>query len=130
MKPGGVLSLMSVNRYSEFYRQALRELDLEEARNSLDTGTFVTVVFGVPAHRYTAEDLIRLLLPAGSELLAQYGVRCVCDYIIDNEIKSDPEFYAQLEQLEIAVSDRFPYYLFGRFFQIIARKSSRPGMQA
>ena len=50
-------------------------------------------------------------------------MRCVCDYIPGNEIKSDPAFFAYLERLEYAMSDKYPYYLLARFFQVIARKT-------
>jgi hypothetical protein len=30
--------------------------------------------------------------------------------------------YAELEKLELAMSNRFSYYLVARFFQIVARK--------
>jgi hypothetical protein len=46
------------------------------------------------------------------------------DYMYDNERKYDDEFYRKLEQLELALTDRYPYYLLARFFQIIARKHS------
>ena len=42
--------------------------------------------------------------------------------LVDNALKTDPEFYAQLERLEIALSDRYPYYLAARYFQVVARK--------
>ena len=72
---------------------------------------------------YAADDMRQPLEDAGCSPVGQYGVRCVCDYIPDNDIKGDPTFFAQLERLEYAMSDRYPYYLLARFFQIIARKA-------
>lgn len=54
--------------------------------------------------------------------MGEYGVRYVCDYIPNNDIKRDPSFFSELERLELAMSDRYPYYLLARLFQIIARK--------
>ena len=54
---------------------------------------------------------------AGCSVMGRYGVRCVNDYILDNNLKYDPGFFARLERLELALTDRYPYYLLGRFFQ-------------
>lgn len=35
---------------------------------------------------------------------------------------SDPAFFAQLEKLEMAVRDKFPYYLTARSWHLIAHK--------
>ena len=45
----------------------------------------------------------------------------MCDYWGDNERKSDPTVWAQIEQLEFALTDRFPYKLLARNLQVIAR---------
>ena len=54
--------------------------------------------------------------------VGQYGIRCVNDYIPNNDIKSALTFFAGLEKLEYAMSDRFPYYLIARFFHLVAQK--------
>ncbi len=41
----------------------------------------------------------------------------------NNDIKSDPAFFAQLERLEYAMSDKYPYHLLARYFQVIGRKT-------
>ncbi len=51
------------------------------------------------------------------------GLRCVCDYIPDNDIKNDPAFFAQLERLEYALRDKYPYNLLARYCQVIAQKT-------
>ena len=66
--------------------------------------------------------MIQPLQKAGCMVMGNYGVRCICDYIANNDLKTDPVSFAQLEQLEYALSDRYPYYLLARYFQIIARK--------
>ncbi|PZR99617.1 MAG: hypothetical protein DLM70_14925, partial [Chloroflexi bacterium] len=39
LRPGGLISIISVNRYSEAYRTAIRDLDLVEALSRLDAPT-------------------------------------------------------------------------------------------
>ncbi len=123
LRPGGLLSIICVNRYSETYRQALQQLNLRAAQASLGADTIMTAVYGAPVRAYAVEELREPLRAAGCEVSGEYGIRCVCDYIQNNEIKHDAVFFEQLEKLELADSDKHPYRLLGRFFQVIARKS-------
>ena len=120
--PGGLISLMGTNRYSEVYRQILQQLDPVAAYGSLDATSAYSPTFDVPIRIHAAEELHRPLHEAGCSVVSEYGVRCVCDYVPNNDIKRDPTFFSQLERLELAMSDRYPYYLLARLFQIIARK--------
>jgi len=122
LRPGGLLSVISVNRYSESYRQALQRLDLDAAYANLDATSIMTVVFGVPARVYAAEELRQPLREVGCSVVGEYGLLCVCGYIPNNDIKYDPAFFARLERLESAMSDKYPYYLLARYFQGVARK--------
>lgn len=124
LKPGGLLSVMASNRYSNAYRTALQQFDFATAASQLEATTGTAQVFNVSVRMYAGEDIIPLLEGIGSTLLGHYGVRCVNDYIANNDVKADPAFFAQLEQLELAMSDKYPYYLLARFFQLIACKQA------
>jgi len=54
--------------------------------------------------------------------LGYFGLRCVVDYLTDNQPKFNPAYFAELEELEYAMTDRYPYYLLARMFQIIVQK--------
>jgi S-adenosylmethionine-dependent methyltransferase len=122
LRPGGIVSLVNINRYSDALQAALFELNLDMAldligaRQSYDAGFDATLI------RYAGTEMLPALQAAGCEILGEYGVLSVTGYIYDNERKADPVFYAQLERLEKALSDQFPYYLIARFFQLIGRK--------
>jgi len=124
VKPQGFISIICINRYSESYRLALQELNLSAAYAALDANVIVSKVFDAPMHVYAAEDLRAPLEKAGCSIAGQYGIRCVNDYIRDNEIKNDPVFFAEMEKLEYAMSDKFPYYLVARSFHIVAQKDA------
>ena len=124
LKPGGLVSVVGANRYSDPYRAAIRRLNLVEAYEQLEATAELTGVFGAHRRKLSANETIAWLQLAGLETIAQYGIRCICDYIPNDEIKSDPEIYAQLESLELAMTDQFPYYLVARFFQVVARKGA------
>ena len=122
LRPGGLLSLIGINRYSEPLRQALLWLDLGAALENLDSTVAHSSIFDTPMRPRTACELVQALESVGCSVIAQYGIRCVNDYIPNNQIKADPAFFAELEQLECALSARYPYYLVARSFHIIACK--------
>jgi S-adenosylmethionine-dependent methyltransferase len=124
LKPGGIVSIININRYSDALQAALLRHDLDDALRQIDVRETYSAVFETTLHRYAGEDFIEPLRAAGCALLGHYGVRCVNDYIADNQLKYDPAFFAKLEQLELALSGQYPYYLIARLFQLIARKSS------
>lgn len=122
LRPQGVLSLIAGNGYAYPLITVIRDGDPAKALDVLDAPTAHTELFDVAVRRYASEDLLPALIRAGLEQEAQYGIRCVNDWIIDNECKEDAAFFAALERLELALSARYPYYLLARMFHIIARK--------
>ena len=125
LKPNGLISIISLNRYSETYRQALHQLDLDGALASLDAEKLHTAVFNTDVHARTVDDLREPLRAAGCSVEGDYGIRCVCDYIQNDEIKSDPTFFAKLEKLEYELSSRAPYKSVAKFFQVVGMKEMR-----
>lgn len=123
LRSNGMLSLMCINRYSEAYRQAIQQHDLFAAYDSLNTTTVRSATMEIPLQAYAADEVIQTLPAIGCSLVGQYGILCICGYLPNNELKTDPRLFAQLEQLEYAMSDTYPYYLLARSFQIIACKT-------
>jgi S-adenosylmethionine-dependent methyltransferase len=122
LRAGGLLSLISTNRYASPYRDAFLFNDLARAYAQLDRHANETILFGTTVTEYSADEILPLLPAANLDAVADYGIRCVCDYWGDNARKSDPATFAQLEQLEFALTDRHPYKWLARFYQIVARK--------
>ncbi len=120
--PNGLISVICVNRYSEAYREALQQLRPGAALEKLGTTTIFSGVFKTEVRAYSAEEVMEALQELGYVLVARYGVRCVYDYIPNDEVKNDPSFLAELERLEHEIGAQYPYYHLARFFQIVARK--------
>jgi hypothetical protein len=55
----------------------------------------------------------------------QYGIRAICDFIANNDLKYDSDFYQKLETLELALSDNEPYKFLARFYHFIAQKGQQ-----
>lgn len=122
LRPGGIFSFMITNPFTETLAFALRDYDLAAAQANLNQSTKYVEPFDTTIQRYTDDELMIMLAESGFTLLEQYGVRCICDFIADNERKYEPAFYEQLERLELAVSDKHPYKLLARFYQFICQK--------
>src|SRR2546423_810697 len=103
-------------------RTAIRGLDPRRALTELDSELSYVDLFDIELPACTAAETMGHLTELGFGLIMRYGVRCVCDYIVDDERKHDPEFFAELERLELALADPMPYLLTARFFQLVARR--------
>jgi S-adenosylmethionine-dependent methyltransferase len=125
LKAGGLLSLISINRYSQPYHAACLRGDLAEAFSQLDAHHMKTQIFDTVMTNYSVEEVSDMLDSSGYHIEQDYGLRCLCDYWGDNERKFDPAVFAQLEQLEYALTNRYPYKLLARYYQVIGRKPAR-----
>lgn len=123
LKAHGLLSLIGVNRYSEAYRAILQRLDPQAAQEKLQERVVQSQVFQQPMQLYTAFEMIAMLQDLRFIDIQQYGIRCVFDYIPDNDIKAESHFFAQIEQLEHLLSATYPYYLLARYIHLLAEKS-------
>lgn len=119
LRPGGLVSVMAINRHSEPLVTAIRKLDLVAARTALTTDQARTQTFDTTITLHTAEEVTAVLTGLGCPVLGHYGIRSVCDYIADDDRKHDPAFFAQLEALELAVTDRPPYVHTARIFHLV-----------
>lgn len=122
--PGGFLSILDANRYSEVYRKALQANDLAAAFHVIDTKEYFHPWFNRSTPLFSSAEMIALLEETNCEVVGDYGIRCLCDYL-PNEPKYEEEYFQALEQLERQLTDTYPYKLLARFYQVIMRK--RPG---
>lgn len=120
--PGGLLSILDANRYSEVYRKAIQASDLEAAIQVIDTKEYFHPWFDRFTPLFSSAEMIAILQGNGCELVEDYGIRCLCDYL-PNEPKYEAEYYQALEQLELKLSNTYPYNLMARFYQVIAKRN-------
>ena len=122
LQVGGLISVISVNRYSVPYHAAFIGDNLADALAKLETRNVKAYLFDATLTTYTAEEICAFLRDAGCKVEQDYGIRCMCDYWGDMERKLRPEVFEQIEQLEFALTDKHPYKLLARYFQVVARK--------
>jgi hypothetical protein len=116
-----LLSILDGNRYSEVYRKAIQTNDLPAALQMINTKEYFHPWFNRVTSLFSAAEMIEMLQANGCEVVGDYGVRCLCDYL-PNEPKFDAAYYAALERLERELTSTYPYNLLARFYQVIVRK--------
>jgi len=121
LRRSGLLSLVTLNGFSEVYKAAFRDLDLQKALDQLDVNRGHASIFDLSMRTFTEQELIDLVEDAGCTVEGFYGVRCLCDWL-PNEPKFEDAFMSDPEELEFSLADRYPYYLLARFFQVICTK--------
>jgi phosphoribosylformimino-5-aminoimidazole carboxamide ribotide isomerase len=122
LRPGGFLSLITVNQYSSAYQAAFLEGDLDKAYDSLDQAVQHNPTFNIDVREFRANDLSDTLIRKGCQIENHYGIRCMYNYWGTNEEKNDVEVNEKLRKLEFELSNREPYKHTARLFQLIARK--------
>lgn len=124
VKPGGLISVLGINRYSIPLHTAFLRGDLSGALAQVGTGRMKSNLFDTTVDTFAAAEIIAMLEAAGCALEADYGIRCICDYWGDNDRKLQPTIFEQVRQIEFALTDRSPYKLIARYFQVIARRKT------
>lgn len=121
LAPGGLLSVLDANRYSEVYRKAFQANDLAAALELVETKEYLHPWFDCVTPLYSSREMGEILQAGGCEVVGDYGVLCLCAYL-PNEPKFDPPYFQALEKLECRLADTYPYNLLARFYQVIGRK--------
>lgn len=124
LKAGVLISVISINRYSIPYHLAFLRGDLAAALAQIDARGMQAAIFDAQMTNYSADEIGAMLRDAGCAVEHDYGIRCMCDYWGDNERKADPAVFAQIEGLESALADRYPYKLLARYFMVVARAAA------
>lgn len=123
LRPQGVVSLMGPNPAMDVLSAAVRRRDLPAALAVLDAEFVHSETFDHATRRLAASTVEVALESAGCVVEHRFGIRCVLDLIADDEIKREPEFYRQLEQLELLLCEREPYWRTARCWQLTARRT-------
>ncbi|MHA3704077.1 methyltransferase domain-containing protein [Jatrophihabitans sp. YIM 134969] len=118
---GALISLLSPNPAAEVLGGVVRGGDPAAALASLDDPTGRSETFDHQVARIDVDAAHSALVGAGCELVHRFGIRCVTDYVRDDARKADPDYFAALADLEIALCDREPYLRTARFWQLVGR---------
>lgn len=122
-RPGGLLSVIAPNSAGYVLTSLLRQ-GPGEALAELERDTARTVTFDCEVRKIAFTEVEQNLLAHGCRVVGRYGGRIANDLIMDDAKKRDPEFYEQLERLELVLCDKEPFWRIGKFWQAVAQRSA------
>ncbi|WP_328291526.1 methyltransferase domain-containing protein [Kineococcus sp. NBC_00420] len=124
LRGGGIVSVMAPNPAMDVLSAAVRRSDPQAALDVLDAETVHGQTFDHPMRRVEAGTVEAALVGVGCQVEHRFGIRCVMDLLVDDDLKRDPDFYGRLARLERVVCEREPFWRLGRFWQVTARRAS------
>ena len=122
LAPGGLFSTIDANRYSDAYRVAFQQDDLAAALSRVGVKDYFHPWFNRITPLFSAHEMAGYLQAEGCALAGNYGVLCICAYL-PNARKTEAQYFADLERLELQLTDTYPYYLLARFYQVVVQKA-------
>lgn len=120
LRLGGRLSVMAPNPAARVIMRLTRE-GPEAALAELATEGLDSATFDTTARKVTPEEVEQALSEAGLTVVGRYAARVANDYVTDDALKNDPDYYAALEELELALCDKEPFVRLGGMWQLVAQ---------
>jgi hypothetical protein len=90
----------------------------------IDTKEYFHPWFNRLTPLFSSAEIINILRANGCEVIGNYRIRCICDYL-PNGPKFERDYFEALEQLECKLTDTYPYNFQARFYQVIMKKKQR-----
>ena len=126
LDPGGRASFLVRNRAGEVLKAAIVSNDLAGAREALEAATAVDLLFGQTMRVFTPAEIRKMFQDAKLEVLAEYGVRVLSDYVNLEDLQ--PEKYERLLNLELTLGAQPEFAAIARYSQfIVGRSGASPG---
>jgi S-adenosylmethionine-dependent methyltransferase len=115
VKPGGMMSLITLNPVSEVLRRIHFDSSPAAALEKLNNLAYDARWFG-DAQMYSDEELVTSLNEAEWDVVDRRGMRIFSDYIKDS-YNDEPSFPQTMVELELKISGMMPYRDIGRYRQ-------------
>jgi S-adenosylmethionine-dependent methyltransferase len=122
LAPGGLLSIVVANCFSESLKIALTKFDFEAARLAINVKDSTADLFDdAPRHTFSLDELGEVIGDSELEVVARYGIRIFADYLPE-AVTQAPGNYRLLLELEKEAAPQVPYLNVARYLQVICRK--------
>lgn len=126
LRTGGLLSLVTLNRWQEPLRLAIRDLQFPEAQRALLPTTSPNSLFGLPRRGFDKEELKALLEEVGFEIPEEGGISIFADYLPKTVIE-EPSMFEALLSLEEEAGTSSPLKDVARYLHLFGRKAYTEG---
>lgn len=122
LKPGGFLSVVTLNASQEPIRLAVRDRKFDEARRVLVEGGAMDSLFGIPRKGMITDEVCEHLEAAGIDVLAHEGIFVFSDYLSAGVLE-DASSSSALLHLEIEAGTRSPFKELARYLHFWGRRT-------
>jgi S-adenosylmethionine-dependent methyltransferase len=122
LSPGGFLSLVTLNRWQEPLRLAIRDGKLDEARRVIASSGTADSLFGLPRWAMTFEGLRSELEAAGVQAVGRAGIFVAADYLEPSDLE-DPSYFNALLRFEVEAGVRPPFTDIARYLHLWGRRT-------
>lgn len=120
--PGGLLSVALPAPASAVLRATLQD-GPRAGLVELDRACLRTVTFDADVRKIDPEELAGWMAAAGVPVWRRYGGRVVTD-LLPNEPKHDPDWFADLLELELRLCDTEPFHRLGQFVLLLGKHTA------
>jgi S-adenosylmethionine-dependent methyltransferase len=94
----------------------------EAALTELGAGTKLVTTFDHEVRKIPMGELEEAMRRVGLPVARRYGTRIANDLLTSNEAKCDPDCFAGLLALELALCDQEPFVRVGAMYQLVATR--------
>lgn len=122
LNPGGYISIVTHNPAAKVLKKAIVEMDLIHANEMINKEKEFNPLIGAYVNQYSVTTFQTWFNQMGLDLLQHYGIRCVFDYMKDEEQRENPNSLQDLLNLELQLGKSTPYRDIAFFYHFILQK--------
>ena len=117
----GAVSVIAPNPAADVMAAAIAHEEPAQAHELLSATHQRAATFGHDVRRIPVQDAVAGLTSLGLSTMSTFGILAVT-HLVPNTRKGEPDFYADLEALELELCDREPYLRVARLWQVVAHR--------
>lgn len=122
LNPEGYISIITHNPAAKVLKKAIVEMDLIHAIEMINKEKEFNPLIGAYVHQYSFSTFQKWFNQMGLELLQHYGIRCVFDYMKNEEQRENPNNLQDFLDLELQLGKSIPYRDIAFFYHFILQK--------
>lgn len=120
LRKDGFISLITHNPAAKVLKASIVDGDIVKAKEGIGQDREYNPLIGTYVNQYSIDTYLEWMKAAHLEFVGHYGIRCVYDYIKDEE--NGPQKYKEMLSLELELGNLSPYRDIAFFTHLIVQK--------
>lgn len=125
LNPEGYMSIIAHNPAAKVLKNALVDMNMTEAKESINKEKEYNSLIGADVHQYRAETYYKWFGTLKLDLIKHYGIRCVFDYLRNANITQQDYRFQNLLDLELELGKTKPYRDIAFFSHFVIQKRDK-----